>query len=102
MTEYQQYINDKMQVGCNHGFDPLFIPDQMFDFQKELVSWAIRTGRGALIQDCGLGKTFQELVWSKNVSMFTKKPVLNITPLAVSQQTIREAAKFYRNGTGFF
>lgn len=94
MTDYQQYISNKMQTGCNHGFDPLFIPDQMFDFQKELVSWAIRTGRGALIQDCGLGKTFQELVWSKNVSMFTNKPVLNITPLAVSQQTIREAEKF--------
>lgn len=92
--EYREYINSKLSLGCNHGFDPLWIPDYMFDFQKFLTTWAIQVGRGALIEDCGLGKTLQELVWSKNVALHTKKPVLNITPLAVSNQTVEEAHKF--------
>src|SRR4030066_342043 len=94
MKDYQEFIKDKYQNGCNSGFEPYWIPDGMFDFQKNLTEWAIRTGRSALIEDCGLGKTYQELVWSKNVAKHTGKPVLNITPLAVSLQTTREAEKF--------
>jgi len=66
----------------------------MFDFQKFLTGWSIVAGRSALFEDCGLGKTLQELVWAKNVSLHTKKRVLIITPLAVSAQTVQEGEKF--------
>lgn len=92
--EYHDFINDKLQQGCNSGFDPVFLPDAMFDFQKELTTWSIKTGRSLLAEDCGLGKTLQELTWAKNVAMHTGKPVLIITPLAVSNQTVREGEKF--------
>jgi len=76
------------------GFKPNWIPDFLFDFQKHLVDWAVRKGRCAIFADCGLGKTPMQLVWAENVVRKTKGQVLILTPLAVSQQTEREAEKF--------
>ena len=39
------------------GFEPYDIPDYLFGFQRYLVDWAIRQGRGALFADCGMGRT---------------------------------------------
>ena len=91
---YQEFINKKSQCGYNSGFEPLWIPDWLFDFQKYVTSWQIEKGRGASFEDCGLGKTLQQLVWAKNIFLHTKKPVLILTPLAVSHQTVKEAHKF--------
>jgi len=70
------------------------MPDGAFDFQKAMIEYAVRKGRAALFEDCGLGKTLQFLSWAQNVVEHTNKPVLVMTPLAVSLQTIREAEKF--------
>lgn len=91
---YQDFLNNKSQSDWNDGFDPIWIPDFLFGFQKILTEWAIKRGRCALFEDCGLGKTPQQLVWAENVVRFTNKPVLILTPLAVSHQTILEAEKF--------
>ena len=92
--KYQEYIENKKQIGCDSGFDPIWIPDFLFDFQKSLVEWAIKKGRAALFCDCGLGKTPMQLVWAENVLRKTGKPVLVLTPLAVSFQTEKEGEKF--------
>lgn len=94
MTGYSNFIDRKSQRVSDGGFDPVFMPDFLFDFQRSLVEWSLRKGRGALFEDCGLGKTPQQLVWAENVHRHTNKPVLVVTPLAVSQQTIREGVKF--------
>lgn len=94
MEDYRRFIDDRSNSGSDCGFDPVFVPDQMFDFQKHLTEWAIRKGRGAIFADCGLGKTFQELVWCENVARKTGKPVLLLTPLAVSSQIVEEGEKF--------
>ncbi len=94
MTTYQKFLDDKAQIGRNSGFEPLWIPDFLFDFQKSLCEWSILKGRGAKFADCGLGKTPMQLVWSQNVVMHTNKPVLIMTPLSVSGQTVREGEKF--------
>lgn len=91
---YQEFIAAKTHYGEDSGFEPLWIPDFLFDFQKHLVSWATRKGRCGIFADCGLGKTPMQLVWAKNVYRKTGKPALIIAPLAVSAQTTREAAKF--------
>jgi hypothetical protein len=59
-------------------------------WQREIVAWAVRTGRAALWEDTGLGKTFQQLEWARLVA---ERGALVVAPLAVCQQTIREAAK---------
>jgi hypothetical protein len=70
------------------------MPDCLFDFQASMVEWALRKGRGALFEDCGLGKTVQELVWAENVVRKTNGRVLLCTALAVTVQMRQEAEKF--------
>lgn len=92
--DYADFIEAKTQLGQNSGFDPVWMPDYLLDHQPFCTEWAIRKGRAALYEDCGLGKTIQELVFAQNVVQHTNKPVLLATPLAVSYQTIAEAGKF--------
>jgi hypothetical protein len=94
VIDYTQFLERKSQLGGNSGFAPLWMPDFLFDFQQSLVEWALEKGRAAIFADCGLGKTPMQLVWAENVVRKTNKPVLIITPLAVSDQTVREGAKF--------
>lgn len=93
-ADYRSFLHKKMQEGSDSGFDPVYLPDALFDFQRSLVDWAIRKGRVALFADTGLGKTLMELVWAENVVRHTNRPVLILTPLAVAAQTVREASKF--------
>ena len=92
--EYAEFLAKKSQVGSQSGFEPLWMPDFLFDFQKALVEWAVRKGRAAVFADCGLGKTIIQLVWAENVVRKVRKPVLVLTPLAVSAQTVSEGEKF--------
>lgn len=92
--EYAAFLYRKSQIGGDHGFAPVWVPDCLFDFQAALVDWAVRRGRDAIFADCGLGKTLMQLVWAENVVRHTNGRVLLMTPLAVSHQTEREAAKF--------
>lgn len=92
--EYSEFLEKKSQLGGNHGFKPIFLPDFLFDFQRALVEWAVQRGRSALFCDCGLGKTPMQLVWAENVTRKTNGRVLIVTPLAVSHQTVREGEKF--------
>lgn len=91
---YQDFLAMKAQLDGDHGFEPLWVPEFLFPFQANLVEWSLRKGRSALFEDCGLGKTVQYLVWAENVYRHTGKPVLALTPLAVSHQTVAEALKF--------
>jgi hypothetical protein len=93
-NHYAEFLDRKRQFGGDSGFEPLWMPDWLFPFQIFLVEWSIRKGRAAIFADCGLGKTPMQLVWAENVARKTGKPVLIITPLAVSYQTQREAEKF--------
>lgn len=94
MSNYQVFLENRQHLASVGGFDPLMIPDELFPFQQLLVDWSIRTGRSGLFADCGLGKTFMEMVWAQNVHMHTGRPVLYITPLAVGFQAQSEAEKF--------
>ena len=91
---YTDFISSKSQLGGEHGFAPMWIPDSLYPFQRHLVEWATRKGRAAIFADCGLGKTPMQLVWAENVCRKTDGRVLILTPLAVAPQTVREAHKF--------
>lgn len=94
MDEYQDFLRRKAQLGGRHGFDPVWSPGFLFDFQRDLVAWATSMGRAAIFADCGMGKTAMQLVWAENVVRHTNKPVLVLTPIAVGGQTVAEAEKF--------
>lgn len=91
---YDDYIKTKVRTSKRVGFEPYPITAPLFDWQRAAVQWAVRTGRAALFEDCGLGKTAQQLEWARQVSTHTHGPVLILTPLAVAHQTAHEAEKF--------
>ncbi len=91
---YTEFLERKAQLDGMDGFEPIAMPEFLFPFQQALVEWATRKGRAAIFADCGLGKTPMQLVWAELVAVQTRKPVLIVTPLAVSYQTEQEAHKF--------
>jgi hypothetical protein len=94
VSEYAAFLDHKTQAGADTGFEPVWMPSFLFDFQAALVEWAVRKGRAAIFADCGLGKTPMQLVWAENVAEKTGQRALILTPLAVAWQTVEEAAKF--------
>jgi len=92
--DYAAFLARKSQLDADGGFEPVWLPDFLFDFQRALVDWACRKGRAAIFADCGMGKTPMFLVWAENVVRVTNGAVLILTPLAVAPQTLREAEKF--------
>ena len=92
--EYQKFIKTKQKSHIESGFEVTELNDLLFNWQKKAVSIALKKGRFALFMDCGLGKTFMQLEWAYRVSKHTNNKVLILAPLAVVQQTRREADKF--------
>jgi hypothetical protein len=91
---YRDFLSRKSQLADGCGFEPNWVPEFLFDFQKALLDWSVRKGRAAIFADCGLGKTAVQLAWAENVVRHTNGRVLILTPLAVGAQTVREANKF--------
>ncbi len=94
--DYLKFLENKTQGNSYSGFEVSEnkINSMLYPFQNALTRWALKKGRSAIFADCGLGKTPIQLEWAQKVVEQTNKPVLILTPLAVSFQTIREGAKF--------
>ena len=94
--EYQEFLDQKKQQRVESGFvvNDEDLNPALFPFQKYCVKRALAVGKFALFEDCGLGKTIQQLEWSQKVCEKIDKPVLILAPLAVISQTIKEGEKF--------
>lgn len=92
-TEYDAFVRGKLGRSQPTGIPGHRIhpSSQLFDFQNDLVAWALRRGRAALFASTGLGKTRMQVDWAHAVHDFTELPVLIVAPLAVAQQTVEEA-----------
>lgn len=90
MDGYEDYIHVKRLSVPSVGFDPGPLNPHLFDWQAEVVRWALQKGRACLFEDCGLGKTIQQLAWAEQIP----GPVIVLTPLAVAEQTAAEAERF--------
>lgn len=91
LGHYREFIAAKGFQAQTVGLSEIpALNPKLFDFQRDIVAWALRKGRAAIFADCGLGKTPMQLEWAKHVP----GPVLILAPLAVAQQTVREGAKF--------
>ena len=95
MNDYETFLKTKQIRAVPTGIkSPVKINPKLKNFQSDVVRWALRRGRAALFEDCGLGKTIQELEIAKQVHSFTNKRGLILAPLAVSIQHGMEADKF--------
>lgn len=90
---YQEFLENKRHTIGDFGFNPNFIPDCAFDFQKYIIEKAVKKGRMAIFADTGLGKTLIQLSIAENIIRHTNKNVLILTPLAVGFQFLEEAEK---------
>ena len=89
--EYKQFLSSKAIRFQSYGVDveKSAINPMLFEFQKDMVKWALRKGRAAIFADTGLGKTFMQVEWAR----LTGVKVLIVAPLSVAKQTRREAQK---------
>jgi hypothetical protein len=90
---YKEFLKTKQHLTGDFGFEPNFIPDIAFDFQKHIIEKAVRKGRMGIFADTGLGKTLIQLSIAQNIVQHTNGKVLILTPLAVAFQFMLEAAK---------
>jgi len=96
IEKYNEFLETKKTQKIVSGFqvEDADLNPILFDFQKYCVKRALEVGKFALFEDCGLGKTIQQLEWADKVSKYTQGAVLILAPLAVISQTIEEAKKF--------
>jgi len=90
---YAEFIARKMSLPNAVGITvkPEDIHPSLFPFQRDLVALALRRGRSAMFTDTGTGKTRMQVEWAAHVADIGR--VLILAPLAVAEQTVREAAK---------
>lgn len=93
---YFECLKSKQKTVISSGFevDQNSLNSNLFPFQKFCVQRALKAGKYAFFEDCGLGKTIQQLAWAEQVYIHTGQPVIILAPLCVKAQTIQEAHKF--------
>ena len=91
---YEEFLKTKAITVEACGFECEDRNPKLFDWQNDVVRWALRKGKAAVFSDCGTGKTAISLQWAAMVHKRENKPLLVLAPLAVTQQTKREGEKF--------
>ena len=56
--EYKEFLQNKRFVLESSGFDidKSELNPMLYDFQKDIVRWALKKGKACIFADCGLGK----------------------------------------------
>src|SRR5699024_543527 len=92
---YEDFLKQKDFKNVLSGFDidRNELHEMLFDFQKDVVVWALKKGKAAVFAGTGLGKSLIQLEWARQVHKKTGYNVLILAPLAVASQTVREAQK---------
>lgn len=104
-VDYQDFLRSKIYRHESKGIQisDTAIHSKLFPFQKDITLWALRKGRAAIFLDTGLGKTFCQLEWARNI---TDKKRLIVAPLSVARQTVKMAKEIdlevtYARGQGY-
>lgn len=92
---YEEFIESKRHSSWDFWFDPVYIPSEIFDFQKAIIEKAVRKWRMGIFADTWLGKTRISLSIAQNIVQHTWWKVLILTPLAVAFQFIDEAKEIW-------
>jgi superfamily II DNA or RNA helicase len=87
-VDYQEFLKAKQKMIVDSGkeVDDTEINPHLFDYQHDIVKWALKKGKSAVFAGTGLGKTRIQLAWADLVG----GRVLIFAPLAVACQTVQE------------
>lgn len=93
MSEYQAFLAAKRLAAPAAGrtVAATALSARLHDWQREIVTWACRVGRAAIWADTGLGKTFMQLDWARQM-IGTDGRALIVAPFAVCHQTAYDEA----------
>ncbi len=91
-SRYAEFLAAKRATAAPTGRDVDATHPALHPWQSEIVAWACKQGRAAIFSDTGTGKTRMQLAWAEHMRG-SQGVALIVAPLAVTQQTIREAAK---------
>lgn len=91
VTPYSEFLARKRRRVQPTGrpTTPDDVHPHLHPWQRDIVAWAVRQGRAGLWADTGLGKTLMQVEWAR----LSGHRALIVAPLAVCEQTVREAAK---------
>lgn len=85
--EYNEFLEQKKTQRIESGFavEDADLNPALFDFQKYCVKRALAVGKFALFEDCGLGKTIQQLEWAQRYSTIraSLSSSLRLSPLSL-------------------
>lgn len=95
MKDYNKFLKSKKMSIIPTGFNvsKSQINPKLFNFQRDIVIWALKKGKCAVFAGTGLGKTLMQLEWANHVHKHTNGNILILAPLAVNQQTVEEGRK---------
>lgn len=70
---YKEFLANKRFVLESSGFDidKAELNPMLYEFQKDVVRWALKKGKACIFADCGLGKTPMQLSWAYQVHKHT-------------------------------
>jgi superfamily II DNA or RNA helicase len=90
-VKYEDFLASKAAAAptCGHRIEPDEVHPFLHSFQRNIVTWAVEKGRAAIWTTTGTGKTIMQLEYAR----LSGKTALIVAPLAVCQQTVREARK---------
>jgi len=82
-VNYEEFIAAKKVAPVDAGFEPGPVSECLFEFQRDIVRWAIRKGRAAIFAAFGLGKSRMQLEIGRQVCAHTGGRFLIVAPLGV-------------------
>ena len=95
VMKYDAFLKQKHVFDVPTGLSKIpDLPSDLKEFQRDIVSWALRRGRAAIFAGTGLGKTYMQLAWIDAITKSRSSRGIIFSPLAVAQQTVREGIKF--------
>jgi hypothetical protein len=95
MASYADFLAAKQRRHGTYGTEISAdaVSSALHDWQREGVAWAVRKGRAAFWWSTGLGKTRAQLEWARLSTAGHDERGLIVAPLAVCEQTVREATR---------
>jgi superfamily II DNA or RNA helicase len=91
---YEEFLKQKIKTKELEIIFTDELSSNLFDFQKDIVRWALNRKKAAIFAGTGMGKTLMQLEWSQQIYNKIGGKILIIAPLAVSCQTVSEGQKF--------
>lgn len=90
---YMDFLKSKIVMAPQSGFSiqENELSPALKPHQRAAVLWALKGGRRALFESFGLGKTVQQLEWSRQVVRHEGGKALIVLPLGVRQEFRRDA-----------